>query len=135
MSNYKDNLRDAVVEGAWQLLQHFVCRDYKTSQRGNGAGGVHSRHNAHHLYPAHNYHSIKSEISPKKCDDRVKINMVSPAQATVEQAESKAEELKGSVHSTYHQSHLKRPRGQRSVTPKKKRIYSDTVFQDGSKLY
>ena len=26
------------ADGAWQLLQHFVCRDYKTSQRGNGAG-------------------------------------------------------------------------------------------------
>ena len=32
-------------------FNNFVCRDYKTSQRGNGAGGVHSRHNAHHLYP------------------------------------------------------------------------------------
>ena len=41
---------DMAAKGAYQLLQHHVCRDYKTSQRGNGMGGVHHRHNAHRLY-------------------------------------------------------------------------------------
>ena len=81
MSDYKEKLRDAIADGAWQLLQHFVCRDYKTSQRGNGAGGVHSRHNAHRLYPSHQ--PVKSEA--KKCEDKVTVRMVRAAQATVEQ--------------------------------------------------
>ena len=38
---------DMAAKGAYQ---HYVCRDYKTSQRGNGMGGVHHRHNAHRLY-------------------------------------------------------------------------------------
>ena len=41
---------DMAAKGAYQLLQHHVCRDYKTSQRGIGMGGVHHRHNAHRLY-------------------------------------------------------------------------------------
>ena len=28
-----EKLRDVIADGAWQLLQHFVCRDYKTSHR------------------------------------------------------------------------------------------------------
>ena len=94
MSDYKEKLRDAIADGAWQLLQHFVCRDYKTSQRGNGAGGVHSRHNAHRLYSIPSHQPIKSEAKPKKCEDKVTVRMVSPAQATVEQARSEAKQLR-----------------------------------------
>ena len=95
-----EKLRDAIADGAWQLLQHFVCRDYKTSERGNGAGGVHSRHNAHRLYPSHQ--PVKSEAKPKKCEDKVTVRMVSPAQATVEQARSEVKQLKEQERS--HQS-------------------------------
>ena len=70
ISRMSEKLRDAIADGAWQLLQHFVCRDYKTSQRGNGAGGVHSRHNAHRLYPSHQ--PVKLEAKPKKCEDEYK---------------------------------------------------------------
>ena len=49
--NMSEKVKQAIADASWQLLQHFVCRDYKTSQRGNGAGGVHSRHNSHRLYP------------------------------------------------------------------------------------
>ena len=105
MSNYKEKLKDAVADGTWQLLQHFVCRDYKTSQRGNGAGGVHSRHNAHRLYPIPNNRPVRSEAP--KCDS-VKIKMVSPAQATVEQAKSEAKQLKENMQKVSHQSPVKR---------------------------
>ena len=109
-----EKLRDAIADGAWQLLQHFVCRDYKTSQRGNGAGGVHSRHNAHRLYPSHQ--PIKSEA--KKCEDKVTVRMVSPAQATVEQARSEAKQLKEEERS--HQSAKKRRSIQTPAKPRKK---------------
>ena len=91
---------DMAAKGAYQLLQHHVCRDYKTSQRGNGMGGVHHRHNAHRLYlipkmdqiehmkkPSDDKHVKPDDHRSSKCD-KVTIKMISPAQATVEQAES-----------------------------------------------
>ena len=69
-----EKLMDAVADGAWLLLQHYVCRGYKTFQRGSGVGGIHTRHNAHQLYPVHN-----KQVNNKQ--------MVSPAQATLEQVE------------------------------------------------
>ena len=91
-----DKVKQAIADGAWQLLQHFVCRDYKTSQHGNGAGGVHSRHNAHCLYPKHMCEFVKQppDTPKEKCDGKFKIKMVSPAQATVEQAKSEAKQLR-----------------------------------------
>ena len=121
ISRMSEKLRDAIADGAWQLLQHFVCRDYKTSQRGNGAGGVHSRHNAHRLYPSHQ--PVKSEA--KKCEDKVTVRMVSPAQATVEQARSEAKQLKDP-------SAKKRRSIQTRAKPRKKSKYSGTLFEDGS---
>jgi len=133
MSDYTGKLRGAAAEGAWQLLQHFVCRDYKTSQRGNGAGGVHTRHNAHRLYPMPSPTEVEKKPEDKKCE-KVTIKMVSPAQATVERAKSEAKQLKGSTQGKCCQSVKKRPRDKTPTRPKKKRIYSDTVFQDGSRL-
>ena len=126
ISRMSEKLRDAIADGAWQLLQHFVCRDYKTSQRGNGAGGVHSRHNAHRLYPSHQ--PVKSEA--KKCEDKVTVRMVSPAQATVEQARSEAKQLKEQERS--HPSAKKRRSIQTRAKPRKKSKYSGTLFEDGS---
>ena len=84
---------DMAAKGAYQLLQHHVCRDYKTSQRGNGMGGVHHRHNAHRLYLIPEMDQIEHVKKPSEDDrsskcDKVTIKMISPAQATVEQAES-----------------------------------------------
>ena len=84
---------DMAAKGAYQLLQHHVCRDYKTSQRGNGMGGVHHRHNAHRLYLIPKMDEIE-HVKPdqdrsSKCD-KVTIKMISPAQATLERAESEA---------------------------------------------
>ena len=83
---------DMAAKGAYQLLQHHVCHDYKTSQRGNGPGGVHHRHNAHRLYLIPKMNQIEhvkkpSEKPSSKCD-KVTIKMISPAQAKIEQAES-----------------------------------------------
>ena len=83
---------DMAAKGAYQLLQHHVFRDYKTSQRGNGMGGVHHRHNAHRLYLIPKMDQIEhvkkpSEDDRSKCE-KVTIKMISPAHATVEQAES-----------------------------------------------
>ena len=86
---------DMAAKGAYQLLQHHVCRDYKTSQRGNGMGGVHHRHNAHRLYLIPKMDEIEhvkkpsDDDRPSKCD-KVTIKMISPAQATLERAESGA---------------------------------------------
>ena len=99
---------DMAAKGAYKLLQHHVCRDYKTSQRGNGMGGVHHRHNAHRLYlipkmdeiehvkkPSDDEHVKKSsdDDRPSKCD-KVTIKMISLAQATLERAESEAKRRK-----------------------------------------
>ena len=93
---------DMAAKGAHQLLQHYVCCDYKTSQRGNGMGGVHHRHNAHRLYlipkmdeiehvkkPSDDEHVKKPSDDDRssKCD-KVTTKMISPAQATLERAES-----------------------------------------------
>ena len=100
MSSNLDKFMDMAAKGAYQPLQHRVCRDYKTSQRGNGMGGVHHRHNAHKLYliskmdaiehvkkPSDDEHVKPNEDRPSKCD-KVTIKMISPAQATLERAES-----------------------------------------------
>ena len=84
---------DLAAKGAYQLLQHHVCRDYKTSQRGNGMGGVHHRHNAHRLYLIPKMDEIEHVKKPSDDDrsskcDKVTIKMISPAQATLERAES-----------------------------------------------
>ena len=82
---------DMAAKGAYQLLQHHVCRDYKTSQRGYGMGGVHHKHNAHRLYLIPKMdafeHVKPDDDRPSKCD-KVTIKMISPAQATLERAES-----------------------------------------------
>ena len=91
---------DMAAKGAYQLLQHHVCRDYKTSQRGNGMGGVHHRHNAHRLYLIPKMDEIEhvkpdekhvkrpsDDDGSSKCD-KVTIKLISPAQATLERAES-----------------------------------------------
>ena len=87
---------DMAAKGAFQLLQHYVCCDYKTSQRGCGMRGVHHRHNAHRLYLIPKMDEIEKKPSEKpssKCD-KVTIKMVSPAQATVEQVKSEIKRRK-----------------------------------------
>ena len=88
---------DMAAKGAYQLLQHRVCRGYKTSQRGNGMGGVHHRHNAHRLYLIPKMDEIEhvkpDDDRPSKCD-KVTLKMISPAQATLERAESEAKRRK-----------------------------------------
>ena len=88
---------DMAAKGAYQLLQHHVCRDYKTSQRGNGMGGVYHKHNAHKLYMIPKMDAIghvkPDEERPSKCD-KVTIKMISPAQATLERAESEIKRRK-----------------------------------------
>ena len=60
-------------------------------------GGVYHRHNAYRLYlipkMEETEHVKPDEDRPSKCD-KVTIKMVSPAQATVERAESEAKHLK-----------------------------------------
>ena len=100
MSSNLERFMDMAAKGAYQRLQHHVCRDYKTSQRGNGMGGVHHRHNAHKIFlipkmvaieqvkkPSDDEHVKPNEDRPSKCD-KVTIKMISPAQATLERAES-----------------------------------------------
>ena len=91
MSSNLEKFMDMAAKGAYQLLQHHVCRDYKTSQRGNGMGGVHHRHNAHRLYlipkMEETEHVKPDEDRSSKCD-KMTIKMISPAQATLERAES-----------------------------------------------
>ena len=100
MSSNLERFMDMAAKGAYQMLQHHVCRDYKTSQIGNGMGVIHHRHNAHKLYlvpkmdaiehvkkPSDDEHVKPDEDRPSKCD-KVTIKMISPAQATLERAES-----------------------------------------------
>ena len=100
MSSNLEKFMDMAAKGAYQLLQHYVCCDYKTSQRGNGIGGVHHRHNVHRLYlipkMEQTEHVKPDEDQTSKCDE-VTIKMVSPAQATVERAESEANPKKRRV--------------------------------------
>ena len=97
MSSNLERFMDMAAKGAYQLLQHNVCRDYKTFQRGNGMGGVHHRHNAHKLYLIPKMDEIEhvkpDKDRPSKCN-KVTIKMISPAQATVERAESEAKRRK-----------------------------------------
>ena len=72
---------DMAAKGAYQLLQHHVCRDYKTSQRGNGMGGVHHRHNAYRLYLIPKMDQIEHVKKPSEDDrsskcDKVTIKMI-----------------------------------------------------------
>ena len=102
MSSNLEKFMDMAIKGAYQLLQPYLCCDYKTSQRGNGMGGVHHRHNAHRLYLIPKMDEIEdvkkpSEKPSSKCD-KVTIKMISPAQATVERAESEAKHLKANSH-------------------------------------
>ena len=81
------------AKGAYQLFQHYVCRDYKTSQRGNGMGRVNHWHNAHRLYLIPKMDEIEHVKKPSDDDrssksDKVTMKMTSPAQATLESAES-----------------------------------------------
>ena len=91
MSSNLEKFMDMSDKEAYQLLQHNVCHDYKTSQTGNEMGGVHHRHNAHKLYliPKMDVieHVKRDEDRPSKCD-KVTIKMISPAQAILERAES-----------------------------------------------
>ena len=94
MSSNLEKFMDMAAKGAYQLLQHHLCRDYNTSQRGNGIGGVHHRHNAHRLYlipkmeeTEHVKKPFDDDHRSSKCD-KVTIKMVSPAQATLERTES-----------------------------------------------
>ena len=69
-----------------------------------------------------------SDAPKEKCDGK----MVSPAQATMEQAKSEAKLLRETTQGKAPQSSTKRPRGQNSAKPKKKkRKYKGTVFQNG----
>ena len=124
---------DMAAKGAYQLLQHYVCRDYKTSQRGNGMGGVHHRHNAHRLYlipkmdeiehvkkPSDDEHVKPDEDRPSKCD-KVTIKMISPAQATLERAESEAKHLKANAQKRKSQSLDSAQGVHYSEKPKKKK--------------
>ena len=86
---------DMTSKGAYQLSQHYVCRDYK---RGNGMGGVHHRHNAHRLYLLPKMNETEDVKKPSKkpsskCD-KVTIKMIFPVQATVEQAKSEIKRRK-----------------------------------------
>ena len=98
MSSNLEKIMDMAAKGAYQLLQHYVCRDYKTSQRGNGIGGVRHRHNAHRLSLIPKMDQIEhvkpddEHVKPdddrsSKCD-KVTIKIISPTQATLERAES-----------------------------------------------
>ena len=100
MSSNLERFMDMAAKGAYQLLQHHVCSYYKTSQRGNGMEGVKHRHKAHKLYlipkmeaiehvkkPSHDEHVKPDGDRPSKCD-KVTVKMISPAQATLERAES-----------------------------------------------
>ena len=91
MSSNLEKFMDMAAKGAYQLLQHHVCRDYKTSQRGNGMGGVHHRHNAHRLYlipKMEETEHVKPDEDRSSKSDKVTIKMINPAQATLERAES-----------------------------------------------
>ena len=84
MSSNLERFMDMAAKGAYQLLQHHVCRDYKTSQRGNGMGGVHHRHNAHKFYLIPKMDAIENVKKPSDDDtsskcDKVTIGIKSPA--------------------------------------------------------
>ena len=132
MSSNLEKFMDMAAKGAYQLLQHYVCRDYKTSQRGNGMGGVHHRHNAHRLYLIPKMDEIEdvnkpSEKPSSKCD-KVEIKMISPAQATVERAESEAKHLKANSHKRNSQSLGSAPPVHYSGKPKKRKTVESAPY-------
>ena len=104
-------LTDAVADGAWLLPQHYVCRGYKSSQRGSGVGGIYTRHNAHQLYPVHplKEHRGEQQAEERKEKPSVSIQMISPAQATLEQAQSELKkqnkQKRGRRNPTGHNAH------------------------------
>ena len=106
---------DAVADGAWLLPQHYVCRDYKSSQRGSGVGGIYTRHNAHQLYPVHplKEHRGEQQAEERKEKPSVSIKMISPAQATLEQAQSELKkqnkQKRGKRNPTGHNAHQLNP--------------------------
>ena len=124
MSSNIEKIMDMAAKGAYQLLQHYVCRDYKTSQRGNGMGGVYQGHNAYRLYlipkMEETGHVKPDEDRPSKCD-KVTIKMVSPAQATVERAESETKHLKAKAQKRKSQSLDSAQSVHYSEKPKKKK--------------
>ena len=73
------------AKGAYQLLQHHACRDYKTSQKRNGMGGIHHRHNAHRIFLILKMVEIE-DVKPSDDDqfskcEKLTLKMISPAQA------------------------------------------------------
>ena len=124
-----EKLMDAVADGAWWLLQHYVCRGYKNSQRGSGVGGIHTRHNAHQLYPVH---PLKEHTSEQQAEERkpsVVIKMISPAQATLEQAQSELKKQKrgrrnptrNNAHQLYPVHPLKEHTGEQQAEERKEK--------------
>ena len=80
MSSNLEKIMDMAAKGAYQLLQHHVCHDYKTSERRNGIGGVHHRHNAHKLDLIPKMDEIEhvkpDEDRSSKCDKVTKIDFM-----------------------------------------------------------
>ena len=124
-----EKLMDVVADGAWRLLQHYVCRGYKNSQRGSGVGGIHTRHNAHQLYPVH---PLKEHTSEQQAEERkpsVVIKMISPAQATLEQAQSELKKQKrgrrnptrNNAHQLYPVHPLKEHTGEQQAEERKEK--------------
>ena len=128
MSSNLEKFMDMAAEGAYQLLQHYVCRDYKTSQRGNGMGGVHHRHNAHRLYLIPKMDEIEDVKKPSSKCDKVTIKMISPAQATVEWAESEAKHLKANSHKRNSLSLGSAPPVHYSGKPKKRKTVESAPY-------
>ena len=91
-----------------------------------GLAGAHRRHNAHRLYPKNMTEFVKQppDTPKEKCDGEFKIKIVSPAQATVEQAKSEAKQLRETTQGKAPQSSTKRPRGQTQEEEKKIQPYS-----------
>ena len=95
-------------------------------------GGVHHRHNAHRLYLIPKMDEIEdvkkpSEKPSSKCD-KVAIKMISPAQATVERAESEAKHLKANSHKRNSQSLGSAPPVHYSGKPKKRKTVESAPY-------
>ena len=129
-----EKLTDAVADGAWLLPHHYVCRCYKSSQRGSGVGGIHTRHNAHQLYPVHplKEHTGEQQAEERKEKPSVSIKIISPAQATLEQAQSELKkqnkQKRGRRNRTGHNAHqlypvhpLKEHTGERQAEERKEK--------------
>ena len=95
-------------------------------------GGVHHRHNAHRLYLIPKMDEIEdvkkpSEKPSSKCN-KVAIKMVSPAQATVQRAESEAKHLKANSHKRNSQSLGSAPPVHYSGKPKKRKAVESAPY-------